>query len=110
MLIATLDWEGNYEYLLFDNLLDEPFQFRNFKPPQKFKPNPLYTVENTIRLVIIGTSIAFFIQFLILEIVTAFFAIGTLISTRISECYQKFGSGGNSTLEFKKEKEIIYRS
>jgi len=88
-LIATLeqDWRGGY--LLLDEMSDEPFHFRNFSPRQKYKPNPIYTVENTIRLVIIGSSIAFFIQFLILEMIQAFFAVGTLLSTRVRECIGK---------------------
>ena len=93
VLIATLELSEVGGFLLLDGLTEDPemnlYQMRNFFPRSKYKPNPLYTFENTIRLVFIGSSIAFFIQFLILEMVQAFFAIGTLLGTRICECIDK---------------------
>lgn len=52
---------------------DDQGMYENMPPylakiKQKYKPNPMYKIENTIRLIIIGSSISFFFVMVALEL------------------------------------------
>lgn len=76
--------------------------------------DPVQNIENTIRLTIIGTSIAFFFVMCATELAQSLFVCAHVTGYRLAECYGKvvsfiMGSERNSSPSLT-NKEIAYRS
>jgi hypothetical protein len=90
-LTIEKDWWGGYLTITAeDGDETRPIPAYLTKIKQKYKPNPLYKVENTVRLIIIGSSIAFFFVMCGIELAQSFFILGCVISQRLNECILKF--------------------
>ena len=90
-LIITIekDWWGGYLTSPSDSLSFQQYwgsiYHRTYEPA---KPNPAYVVENTIRLMFVGISIAFFMEMILLEIVQSLFTAFYIGYWKIYHCYQ----------------------
>ena len=85
-LILTIekDWWGGY-------LTSEP-EKTFWHDYRKVRSNPKYTIENTIRLVILGISISFFMVIILLELTQSIFTLYYLIFRKSREAFHKLMS------------------
>lgn len=73
------------------------------------RPNPTYVFENTIRLMIVGCSISFFMVMLFLDLLTGFAVALNFAYNRISSAFQILRKK-NDGQSFASLKEIEYNS
>jgi len=81
------DWWGTQAVEDTDSLRVDPPWMKKIK--DKFKPSELQVICNVLRLQVIGWSIAFFIQVILLELSQSCFTCKSVILVRFQECIQR---------------------
>lgn len=114
-LILTIekDWWGGY---LTQERGEKPHESpaKEHKKLEKTKvPNPAYIYENTIRLIIIGSSISFFLVMAFVDCIQTFSNMISIAFNRISYCLRKVyqcisklfnKANGEATIEYKSDR------
>lgn len=81
------DWWGTQAVQETDSLRVDPPWMKKIK--DKFKPSELQIICNVLRLQVIGWSIAFFIQVILLELSQSCFTCNSVIHVRCQECISR---------------------
>ena len=110
ILSVEKDWWGGYLSVEKNSQIAQNFHEWLKNGKQLRKPNPSYYVENTVRFIIVGCSISFFMVMLFLDILTAAVMLLNSPSTRIRTFFQTLRKSSNDSTIFVSLKEIEYNS